>query len=128
MGLALRLRISDALLQNVLRLFYELSMQIDGVAVDPAHRIIFAKDIVRGLLVVGIGGLTVSLPFFGEFMGGCAITTLIGVARLTIRYYQWGLGEGVCPRTRSNRDDFFACSCRARPRRRSYSASALLLW
>ncbi len=128
MGLALRLRISDAPLQNVLRLFDKLSVQIDGVAVDPADCIIFAKDILRGLLVVGVGGLTMSLPFFGEFVGGCAIPTLIGVARLMIRYCQQGLDEGVCPRTRSKRDDFFACSCLARPRKRSYSASALLLW
>ena len=63
MGLALRLSISDALFQDILGLFYKLPVQVDGVPVDPADCIVFAKDEVRSLLIVCVGGVTMSLSF-----------------------------------------------------------------
>lgn len=47
-----RLRISDSLLQDVFGLLYELPMQIDGVAIDSADRVVFSKNVIRGLFVV----------------------------------------------------------------------------
>lgn len=44
--------VSDALLEDILGFLDELTVQIDGVALDPPRRIVLAKDEVGGLLVV----------------------------------------------------------------------------
>ena len=84
MGLALRLGVLDALLQDVLGLFYELAMQIDGVPIYSADRVILAEDEVRGLFVVDFGRASVSLAFFREFVSSGAVTLLIGIVSLIV--------------------------------------------
>lgn len=56
--------ISDTLLENVLGFFDELTVQIDGVAFNPARGIILAKDEVGGLLVVLIHHCAMSFALF----------------------------------------------------------------
>lgn len=59
-------------------------MQINGVTIDSADRIVLTKDIVGSLLVVGIGSLTMSLSLFGELMSSCSIPSRVRVVRLVI--------------------------------------------
>ncbi|KAL9036654.1 MAG: hypothetical protein Q9180_004174 [Flavoplaca navasiana] len=56
--------ISDPLLENILGLLNELTVQIDGVAFNPPRGIVLAKDEVRGLLVVLIHHCAMSFALF----------------------------------------------------------------
>ena len=50
--LAVRLRVPDALLEDILRLFHELAVQVDRVRGDPALGVVLAEDELRRLPVV----------------------------------------------------------------------------
>jgi hypothetical protein len=51
MPLARLLRVSDALLQNLLGFLDELAVQVDGVRVYAAHGVVFAENVLGGLFV-----------------------------------------------------------------------------
>jgi hypothetical protein len=74
MGLALRLSISDPLLDYLLRLLDELAMEINRVASNTPRRIILPEDKVRGLLVVLIDQCAVTFSLFTQRMCCCAVT------------------------------------------------------
>lgn len=63
-GLAGGLSVSDALLENIFGFLDELSMQVNGIAVDPPKSIIFPEDEVGCLLVVLFHHCAMSFPFF----------------------------------------------------------------
>jgi hypothetical protein len=73
------LRVSDALLQNLLCFFDELPVQVDGVGVDAADGVVFAENVLGCLLVqfVGFGGVGFALD--GEVVGGAAVAALVGL-------------------------------------------------
>jgi hypothetical protein len=52
MGLSSLLRMSNPLLQNMLRLLYKLPMQINGIIRDSSRRIVLSEDVVGSLFVV----------------------------------------------------------------------------
>lgn len=52
MRLSILLRISYPLLQDIFRLLYELSMQVNRVVRDSAGRIVLAEDVIGCLLIV----------------------------------------------------------------------------
>jgi hypothetical protein len=103
-------------------------MEVDGVPINSADGIVLAKDVVGRLFVVGIGRLTMSLSLFGELMSSRSIPSGIRMMRLVMWVMSEDILSGIYSHTRSRREDFCPCSCLANERRRSYSASALLLW
>lgn len=82
MRLSGTLRVSNPLLQDPFRLLHILSMQIDRVAIDSAHGIVFAENVVRGLLVVRVHHRAVALAFFGELVRSRAVAALVGLLGL----------------------------------------------
>ena len=74
--------ISYSLLENILGLLEELTVQIDGVAFDPPGGIILAEDEVRGLLIVLVHHCAMSFALFGEPVSGGSVPSFIGVAGL----------------------------------------------
>lgn len=80
--LAMRLGILDALLQNLLRLLDELSVQVDGVRRYAAIGVVLTEDELRRLLVILLHLAPVSLAILRELLGGGAITAGVGFLRL----------------------------------------------
>ena len=87
MILTVRFRILNPLLKNLLCLFDELSVQIDGVCCDTPIGVVLAEDELRRLLVVFFHLATVGFALFGEFFGLGAIAAGVGFLRLTIKYW-----------------------------------------
>jgi hypothetical protein len=79
MRLALPLRLADPLFQHVLRFLDEQPVQIDSVAGDPVHAIVFAEYEVARLAVVLVHFRGVSFAFFGELVGGAAVAFFVGL-------------------------------------------------
>lgn len=77
MRLPILLRISDPLLQNLLRLLYKLPMQINRIVRDSSLRIVLPEDIIRRLLIILIHLRRVLLPFFRQLMRRSTISTLV---------------------------------------------------
>lgn len=73
-ALAMRLGILDALLQNLLRLLDELSVQIDGICLYAAIGVVLTEDVLRRLLIILLHLAPVSLAILRELLGGGAIT------------------------------------------------------
>ena len=84
MRLACGLSVFDPLFQDVFCLFNELSVQVNGVAVDSADGIVLAEDEVGGLLVVLIHHGAVSFAFFGELVRGTAVSAFVGIVGLVL--------------------------------------------
>lgn len=82
MTLAVRLSVSYALFQYVLRLLDELTVQIDSVSIDSTHGIVLPKDIVRGLFVILVHHCTVSLSLLGKFVGRGTIASFVSIVGL----------------------------------------------
>lgn len=101
------LRISDALLYDVLGLIDELAVQIDSIGVYPAGGVILAEDVIGGLLVIGIHLGCVLLALLGQLVSGGAIAALVRLVRLCM------CERGVAGRGRGDvlcRDS--CCACR----------------
>ena len=81
MSLARGLGVSYPLLQDLLRLFHELSMQIDGVAGHLANSIVLPEDVLRSLLVVIVGFRFMLLALLAELMRAGSIALLVCFAR-----------------------------------------------
>lgn len=77
MILAMRLRVSNALLQNLLRLLDKLAMQIDRIGLDAPVGIVLAENKLGRLLVVFLHLAPVRLAFFGQLFGARAITIVV---------------------------------------------------
>lgn len=73
-------RIPNSLFQNLLGLFHKLSMQINRIGGNFSHRIIFAKDKFRRLVVVGVGLRGVLFGFFRGRMRETAVAAGVGLA------------------------------------------------
>lgn len=86
MILTVRFRILDPLLEDLLCLFDELSVQIDGVCCDAPVGVVLTEDELRRLLVVFFHLATVGFALFGELFGLGAIAARVGFLRLTIEY------------------------------------------
>ena len=84
MGLPCRLRVLDALLQNVFCFFDGLSVQVNGVPVNSAYGIVLPEDVIRSLFVVLIRQCAMSFTLFRELVGACAISSLVRVMGLWI--------------------------------------------
>lgn len=84
MILTVRFRILDPLLEDLLCLFDELSVQIDGVGCDAPVGIVLAEDEVRGLLVVVVHLAAMGFALFGKFFSLGAIATGVGFLGLVI--------------------------------------------
>lgn len=80
-SLARRLSISYPLLQDLLRLLHELSMQIDSVAGHLSNSIVLAEDVLRSLLVVVVGFGFVLLALLAKLVRAGPIALLICFAR-----------------------------------------------
>lgn len=89
MPLPLRLRGRDALLQDLLGLLDVLPVQVDGVGVDAAGRVVLAEDVRRGLPVVGVCGGAVAFALFGELVGGRAVAGSVGGVGLWVVSGGW---------------------------------------
>ncbi len=83
MRLAILLRISDPLLQNLLCLLYKLPMQINRVVRNSPWRIILPKYIIRGLLIILIHLRRMLLPLLRQLMRRSPISTLVCLMRLS---------------------------------------------
>lgn len=64
MSLPILLSISNPLLQNLLRLFYKLPMQINRIVRDSSLRIVLPEDVIGRLLVILIHLRRMLLPLF----------------------------------------------------------------
>jgi hypothetical protein len=80
--LAVLLGVADALLEDLLGLFDELAVEIDGVAVDFADGVVFAEDEFGGLLVVLVGFGSVRLALLRQLFRAGAIAALVGLLGL----------------------------------------------
>jgi len=82
MGLAVGPSVSDALLQNVFGLLYKLPVQINGVPIDTAYRVIFPEDVIGCLFVILVHHCTMSFPFLGKLVCGSTIASFVGIVSL----------------------------------------------
>ena len=80
--LAVLLGVADALLEDLLGLFDELAVQVDGVAVDFADGVVFAEDELGGLLIVLVGFGCVCFALLRQLFRPAAVTALVGLLRL----------------------------------------------
>lgn len=71
--------IFDSLLQDILSLLHELSVQIDGICWHAIGRIVLAKNEIGGLLIVLRHLLSVRLSFIGELFCCCAVAGIVGL-------------------------------------------------
>lgn len=142
MILSMRLGVSNALLQNLLRLLDELSMQIDRIGVNASIGVVLAEDELGRLLVVFLHLATVLLALFRQLFGArtiaagvCVLGLISGlVSTLSPMLRDWCgdhdksnamLNRGrLGAHTREKHSPRFEASCRARARNRSYSCSA----
>lgn len=82
MTLSLGLCGSDALFQDILGLFNELSMKVDGIRRNSTLSVILAEDELRRLSIVLFHQLRVSLALLRVLMCCGAISTLVRLMRL----------------------------------------------
>ena len=82
MRLPVRLRISNPLLQHILRLLDKLAVQVNRIAVDSAHGVVLAEDEVGRLLVILVHQLGVALAFFAEVVRCGAVAAHVCTVRL----------------------------------------------
>ena len=80
--LAVLLGVADALLEDLLGLFDELAVQIDGVAVDFADGVVLAENELGGLLVVLVGFGGVRFALLRELFRPGAVAALVGLLGL----------------------------------------------
>jgi hypothetical protein len=83
MRLPILLRISNPLLQYLLRLLHKLSMQINRIIRNPSLGIIFPENIIGSLLVVLIHLRGMLFPLFRKLMRRSAISALVCLVRLS---------------------------------------------
>jgi hypothetical protein len=83
MRLPILLRISDSLLQNLLCFLYKLPVQINRIVGNSPLRIIFPKDIIRGLFVILIHLCRMLLPLLRQLMCRSPISALVCLMRLS---------------------------------------------
>lgn len=83
MILPMALRIFDPLLENILRLFNKLPMQINRVGINPSRRVILPEDKLGCLPVVLVHLAPVRFALLAEFLGAGAIAR--GVCFLGLR-------------------------------------------
>jgi hypothetical protein len=79
MRLPILLRISNSLLQNILRLLYELPMQVYCIVRDSSCGVVLSEDVFRSLLVVLIHLRSVGFSFFRQLVRGSSIAAFIGL-------------------------------------------------
>lgn len=91
---------ANALFENALRLFDELSVKVDAVAVDTAGGIVLAEDVVGSLAVVFLHLGIVGLALVGQFLCSGTVTIFVGAFRLGMSVYRKSSLESV-QRTRS---------------------------
>ncbi len=82
MVLTLGLSGSNAALEDIFGLLDKLAMQVDRVGCYPSFGIVFAEDVFRCLTIVVVLLPEMTSAFFGQLMGGSAISTLEGLMRL----------------------------------------------
>ena len=75
------LRVPDALLEDLFRFLHVLAVQVDRVARDLAHRVVFAEDELGGLFVQRVGFRRVFLALLAHTVRFGAITTVICLSR-----------------------------------------------
>lgn len=73
---------ADALLENALRLFDELAVQIDAIGFDTAGGVVLAEDVIGRLVVVFPHLGVVSLALVGQFLRSGAVAILVRALRL----------------------------------------------
>jgi len=88
------LRVSNPLLDNLLRLAHELPVQIDRVPVHPALRVVLPEYVVRRLLVVLVHHRAVPFAFVGELVRGGAVAAGVGLVGLRGGVLLGGYGGG----------------------------------
>ncbi len=81
MRLPRTLRIPNPLLHNPFRLLHKQPVQINRIAIHPAHRIILPEDIIARLLVILVHHGAMAFPFLGELVRGAAVAALVGLLR-----------------------------------------------
>lgn len=81
-GLALLTSISDALLQNLFRLFHILTMEIDRVCCDLANGIVLAEDELGCLFVVSVSLRSMLLALLAQAVRLSTIASRVGLLRL----------------------------------------------
>lgn len=82
MGLAIRLVRANPLLEDSLRFFDELAVEIDAVRFDATRGVVFAEDVLGCLAIVVVHARRVGFAFVGELLGTCAITIIVGLSGL----------------------------------------------
>lgn len=73
---------ANALLENALRLFDELSVKVDAVGFNAAGGIILAEDVVGRLMVVFLHLGIVGLALVGQFLCSGTVAIFVSAARL----------------------------------------------
>lgn len=86
MRLPLLLGITDAALEDILRLLDELAVQVDGVIGDAGRRVVLPEDVLAGLAVVLVHLSGVPLALVTQLLGLGAVAALVRLVRLCI----WG--------------------------------------
>lgn len=91
---------ANALFENALRLFDELSVEVDAVAVDSAGGVVLAEDVVGSLAVVLLHLGIVGLALVGQFLCSGTVAIFVSAFRLGMSVYSKSSLESV-QRTRS---------------------------
>ena len=73
----------DPLLEDPLSFLDKLPVEIDCVLGDAPRGVVFTEDVVGGLVVVLVHQGGVTMAFFGERFGGCAIAAGVGLVGLS---------------------------------------------
>lgn len=98
MSLAMRLRIFNALLQNLLRLLNKLSMQINRVGRHTSAGIVLLENELRRLSIIILHLAPVRLSLLGVLFGAGAITArvrVLGLEKDVSRFRDDAKREGV---------------------------------
>ena len=75
-------------------------MQVNSISIDSAYSIVLPKYEVGGLLVVLLHHSAMPFPLFGELVGACAISSLVGVVGLeglSVSHTKSGNAHRLCP-------------------------------
>ena len=79
----MRLGILDALFQDLLRLFDELTVQIDRVGLHSSIGVVFPENKLGCLPVIFLHLATVSLTLLGELLGAGSVAIRVRLLRLS---------------------------------------------
>jgi hypothetical protein len=82
MSLTMRLRIFNALLQNILRLLNKLSMQINRIGRYTSASIVLPENKLRRLSIIFLHLAPVRLSLLGVLLSASAITVRVRFLRL----------------------------------------------